>query len=140
MIEEAFRRSIALLRSQGELREKENTTEIVVSGPDGEVVSVTSPFSSKDLQTLSSVGGRRIEDIILDGAFRVVISRKRDQSGIPTKELTLVKFDPGQLRVVPKDAWRIEEIVRRGVQYSVEGQGTPESLTERIRQLVSRPR
>lgn len=75
---------------------------------------------------------------MLESASHVRVSE--GQTPTEDDELTLVKFDPGQLRYLPEDAWKMEELVHQGVQFSVKGQGTPESLTERLTQLMTRLR
>lgn len=133
LAENAFRSSVTFLCSQGELREREGKTEVVARGHSGIEISVVSPFSWEDLITLSRVGGRRIEEIVLESASRVRVSG--EQGTTEEDELTLIKFDPGQLRTIPEEAWKMEELVSQGVQYSV--QGTPENLTKRLNQLIT---
>lgn len=79
LIENAFHSSIVFLGSHGELRERESGTEIVASGSSGIEISIVSGFSMKDLQTLSRLGSRRMEDIILEGASRICVSRGETQ-------------------------------------------------------------
>jgi len=74
-----------------------------------------------------------MEEIVLESASRVRVSG--EQGTTEEDELTLIKFDPGQLRTIPEEAWKMEELVSQGVQYSV--QGTPENLTKRLNQLIT---
>ncbi len=135
LIENAFYSSIAFLGSQGVLRERESGTEIVANCHGGVEISVASPSGMEELQAFSRVlksplGEQRIGELILGSASRVCISAEGDEP------LILGRFDPGLLRYPPEDAWKMREILNRGVQYSVEGEGTPEDLTKRISQLI----
>ena len=135
LVENAFHSSIEFLRRRGKLRGEEDKVEVVAKSNDGIEISVTSPFNQKQLGVLSRVGEWRVEDIVLGSVSRIRVSR--EQAVTEGDELTLVKFDPGQLRTIPEESWKLEELVRQGVQYSVKGQGTPESLTERLNQLIA---
>jgi hypothetical protein len=134
LIENVFHLLVALLTKRGDLKERDGRTEIVATVPDGLEISITSPYSLNDLQKLSR-DGRRIEDIILGGASRVRVSKGEVPAG--ADEFTLVRFDPGQLRTIPEETWKLDDVVHQEVQYLIEGQGTPESLAAKVNQMIA---
>lgn len=140
LIERAFRSSVSFLRDFGELRSGDDKKLRLVGTREGVEISTVSLSSTKELQILSQMGldGKRRKDLILERACRICVTRRQTQPEVAEREDSLVlhKFDPERLNFVPEDKWKMREILEGGVQYSIEGEGTPESLTERINQLI----
>jgi len=141
-VEIAFRSAIKYLSKHGTLQERESGLEIVAEDPSGIKIFVVCPLDKKELEMLTSVSGQTIESIgkgVLRHVSRVEVSWEQtspDMSFEGDRALTLVKFDPSEMGTIPEDAWKLEELRRKGSQYSVTGQGTPESIVARL-QLIS---
>lgn len=140
LIERAFRSSVSFLREFGELRTGDDKKVRLVGTKEGVEISTVFLASTEVLQILSQMDldDKRQKDLILERARRICVTRRQTQPEVAEGEDSLVlrKFDPGRLSFAPEDKWKMREILEGGVQYSIEGEGTPESLTERINQLI----
>lgn len=126
----AFFSAIDFLVAHGQVRERDNRTEVFVTGTDGVEMSIPSNFNMNALKALSEIGGREMERIILGDASCVRIFSEDEE------ETFLLRSDSGRWAPVPEKPDELGGSLIGEVHYVIKGKLTAEEVSERIKGLV----